>query len=237
MQYLRSYLFIFDSPKWALNLLLGSLCLLIPAIGGLLVQGYCFEVIEALHRRRRDTDYPEFTFEKFVPYLVRGLWPFLVSLVIMVPLGFLFFITFIGIGVASGAMAGGGRGPAGDAAGVMVLLLYLGFFAFLVLVSFVTMPLMLRAGLIQDFAPAFSLAFAQDFLGKMWVEMLLATLFLWVTSPLVLFAGLLVLCVGYIPAAMMILLAQHHLWYQLYELYLRRGGQPIPLKPEGRDEA
>jgi len=236
MHYLRSYLFIFDSPKWALNLLFGAVCLLIPAVGPLLVQGYCFEVIEALHRRRRDTDYPEFTFEKFVPYLVRGVWPFLVGLVIMVPLGFLFFIGFFGIGVASAAVAGGGRGPAGNAAGVLILLMYLGFFLLLALVSFVTMPLLLRAGLIQDFAPAFALAFAKDFLGKMWVEMLLSTLFLWVTSPFVLLAGVLAFCVGYIPAAMIILLAQHHLWYQLYELYLQRGGQPIPLKPEGREE-
>src|SRR5262249_37943263 len=146
MQYLRSYLFIFDSPKWALNLLLGGVCLFIPAIGGLVVQGYCFEVIEALHRRRRDTDYPDFTFEKFVPYLVRGVWPFLVSLVIMVPLGFLFFIGFFGIGVASAAVTGGGRGSAGDAAGVIVLLMYLGFFVVVALVSFLTMPLLLRAG-------------------------------------------------------------------------------------------
>ena len=167
---------------------------------------------------------------------MRGLWPFLVSLVIMVPLGFLFFIAFIGISVASAAMTGGGRGPPGDAVGVAVLLLYLAFFALIVLVSFLTMPLLLRAGLIQDFAPAFSLPFAKDFLGKMWVEMLLATLFVGLTAPFVVLAGLLAFCVGYIPAVMIIMLAQHHLWYQLYELYLQRGGQPIPLKPEGRDE-
>jgi hypothetical protein len=44
-------------------------------------------------------------------------------------------------------------------------------------------------------------------------------------------AGLLLCCVGILPATALILVAQYHLFYQLYELYLQRGGEPIPLKP------
>jgi hypothetical protein len=29
----------------------------------------------------------------------------------------------------------------------------------------------------------------------------------------------------------LLMLAQCHLWHQLYELYLERGGSPVPLKP------
>jgi hypothetical protein len=154
----------------------------------------------------------------------------------MAPLFFLFFFGFFAINVATAAATGAGRGRPGDAAWAVMLLFYLGLYAFLAVVSFFMIPLLLRAGLIQDFAPAFAPAFAKDFVGKMWVEMLASTLFLWVTSPFVLLAGALVFCVGYLPATVVFLLAQHHLWYQLYELYLRRGGLPIPLKPEGRGE-
>ena len=39
-------------------------------------------------------------------------------------------------------------------------------------------------------------------------------------------------CVGVYFAAPLVLLAQFHLWHQLYGLYLERGGTPVPLKPD-----
>jgi hypothetical protein len=36
--------------------------------------------------------------------------------------------------------------------------------------------------------------------------------------------------VGVYPAAALVLFAQFHCNYQLYEMYLERGGIPIPLK-------
>src|SRR5690242_10219852 len=51
MRYLRSYLFVFDSRNWVLNLLFISLCTFIPIIGPMVLAGYFFEVIESLLRR------------------------------------------------------------------------------------------------------------------------------------------------------------------------------------------
>jgi hypothetical protein len=45
-------------------------------------------------------------------------------------------------------------------------------------------------------------------------------------------AGLMVCFIGVFAAAGLIAFAQYHLMYQLYELYLERGGTPIPLKSE-----
>jgi hypothetical protein len=42
--------------------------------------------------------------------------------------------------------------------------------------------------------------------------------------------GFMLCCVGAFPAATLALFANAHLLYQLYEVYLFRGGQPIPLK-------
>jgi hypothetical protein len=69
------------------------------------------------------------------------------------------------------------------------------------------------------------------FLSRVWIEMVLQALFMSVAG-FVLFLGGLVLCViGIYPAMMVAFLAQAHFHYQLYEIYLSRGGEPIPLMP------
>jgi hypothetical protein len=76
------------------------------------------------------------------------------------------------------------------------------------------------------------MAFVRDFLSRVWKELLLSLLFLIVTAPLLMLAGLLAFCVGVYAAAVVLMFAQLHFHYQLYELYLQRGGTPIPLKAE-----
>src|SRR5262245_15579904 len=78
MQYVRAYRYIFDSLKWMTNVLLCAVCSLIPVIGPLILFGYMFELVEFMHRRKSDVGYPDFTFDRFSTYLMRGLWPFLV---------------------------------------------------------------------------------------------------------------------------------------------------------------
>jgi hypothetical protein len=114
-------------------------------------------------------------------------------------------------------------------------LIIAGVFAFTLLSflwHFVTMPIILRAGLSQDFGKAFSLEFVRDFLGRVWQELLLSLLFFLITAPFVMLAGFLLLCIGIYPAAVVMQFAQFHIQYQLYELYLQRGGTPIPLKEQ-----
>jgi hypothetical protein len=72
--------------------------------------------------------------------------------------------------------------------------------------------------------------YLKDFLGRVGTELVLSFLFLLVTAPFVALAGILALCIGLYAAIVVISFAQYHLYYQLYELYLARGGTPIPLK-------
>jgi hypothetical protein len=88
-------------------------------------------------------------------------------------------------------------------------------------------PLYIRAGLRRDFASAFSMAFLKGFLKRVWLPLLLSQLFLHVTGSVLVLAGFLVFLVGAYPASALLMLATHHIDYQLYELYLRRGGEPI----------
>jgi len=93
-------------------------------------------------------------------------------------------------------------------------------------------PFVLRAGLAQDFGAAFDMGWAKDFLKRTWMDTLLANLF-WTLSYLVLIGvGILMLCVGTLVTIPIAMLAATHLTFQLYAVYLSRGGIPIPLKPE-----
>src|SRR5262249_45965754 len=99
-----------------------------------------------------------------------------------------------------------------------------------VIVQMISVPVCLRAGFMQDFGAAFNVSWAIDFIKRTWVEMLLAMLFFLVTAPFVALAGLILCCVGIYPASALTTLAHYHVWFQLYDLFLQRGGEPIPLK-------
>jgi len=259
MDYLGSYRFVFSNRNWAMNLLFGALCSLIPAIGPIVLMGYFFEVIEYLIRRRQrdkalddppeaiseqvldalpvdsaphSETYPDFTFERFSEYLTRGIWPFLVQMIVSLVLGvasaFLWIVGMALVGVAAGRQSG-----------VLPLIFFVIFFVFYLLLAIVlgvlTVPLYLRAGLSGDFASAFSMDFYRDFLKRIGKEVVLAQLFLTVSSTLVFGVGALVCCVGIYPALALAMFARHHLDYQLYELYLERGGVPIERKQTQAD--
>jgi hypothetical protein len=269
MHYLGSYRFLFTSRNWATNLMLGMLCLFIPAIGGIVLMGYLFEVIEFLHRRRPRPSaqppeqppsdafgelvmdalpanpdfvidaYPDFTFDRFSEYLSRGIWPFLVRMIVGFAVGaavsVLMMLAMALVGAASAHSA-----ALAVAVGVIFFLLYLALMAVL---GIVVTPLYLRAGLSSDFGSAFSMEFFRDFLKRVGKELVLAELFLVGTGTLLTIVGFLACYVGIFPAMTLMMFAYHHLDYQLYELYLERGGTsierkqtPSPALPEEEEE-
>jgi hypothetical protein len=231
MRYFRSYQFIFDNPKWLPNLMFVALCQLIPVIGPIVASGYLFEVVEDMCRRHDDRGYPDFTFDRFAKYLVRGLWPFLVQLVITLPISMLIGILWV-LGMVVVGVAAGGKEPAPGMAVLVFGAMFAVFLGLMIALSLLMVPFTLRAGLGQDFAASFSLEFLRDFVSRMWLETILTPLFLMATGTVLVVAGMVLCCIGMYPATAMIVMAQHHLYYQLYELYLQRGGTPIPLKRE-----
>lgn len=222
MCYLRSYRFLFSSPDWFSNLLTVSGCLLIPFCGPIAVLGYAFDVLEALHRRGEEP-YPPFLFHRFLSYLLRGLGPLILYIPILILL-----VLFLSLGIV---VAREIHNP--DRALRLLILLLLALASAILLLGLLLVPLALRIGLSQELEVAPSLAFVQDFLKRVWKEMLLVGVFVQVTTQLVLGAGLMLCVVGIYPALVVSVFAQHHLLYQLYELYLQRGGTAIPLAMEG----
>jgi hypothetical protein len=257
MRYWQSYRFVFNNPNWLTNLVLVAVCSIIPILGQIVLIGYCFEIIDVLHRRRQrerigalqigadpkderildalpvDEDYDlgsyhDFDFNRFAEYLTRGIWPFLVQMIVHFAIGMIAgLFMFVGMMLAFSAVAAT-NSP------ILIFALYPLFlivYAFLMMVAGILMtPLYLRAGLSGDFASAFSMEFYRDFMKRVGKEVVLAELFLLATGSVVSIVGLLLCYVGIFPAIALLLYVHHHLEYQLYELYLERGGVPVERK-------
>ena len=234
MEYMRSFHYLFENPNWATNALWTGVCLLstavIPVLGQLVIHGYQFEIVEALHRKP-GTQYPDFDLNKLLDYLIRGFWVFLVTLVValcMLPVVLGLMVLCIVLIAAAGAAAG--EEGAGVAMVVVMPIVFCIAFALGVLINLVSVPFMLRAGLTQDFGASFDFAFAKQFVRNTWKEMILSGLFLALAGILLYIVGVAMLCVGIFFTMAIAMLMQAHLALQLYELHLARGGDVIPLR-------
>ena len=227
MHYFTAYTYVFENPNWLMTLLLRTVCYIIPVVGPIVLMGYQYEIVEALHRNPRRI-FPDFNFERFAEYLGRGVWPFLVTLVAGMVMGAVTVVPMLLLQILEAA------GDHNEAISLAALGMMIVLFVVITVLSFgsylVMVPLMLRAGLTQEFAKAFDFDFVFDFIRRMWLEMILVALFLWISTLVLMIAGFMLCCIGIYPAMTLMMLANTHLFYQLYEVYLLRGGQSIPLK-------
>jgi len=233
MKYLESYKFLWRSPNWGMNLLLCAIAPIVPIAGAMVVLGYSFDIIEALHRDG-DRDYPDFDMNRLVPYLQRGVWPFLVQLTVTLPLVLLFFVLYIAfyIGLIVSVVPAQGSTQGGPTwlTGVVLLLgacALLFFIALELAVGLCLVPMVLRSGLKGDYVSGFSWPFIKDYLRRMWGTTLLSELFLGLTGAVLIMAGEMMCFVGIFPAQALFHFAQTYMLFQLYEEYLRRGGEAI----------
>jgi hypothetical protein len=234
IEYKRMYSYVFENPNWTTNVLLGGLCFLsatvVPVLGPLLMLGYQYEVVLAL-LASRGARYPDFDFNRFTEYLLRGLWPFLVQLIcslVLLPVYFVLIGVPLLILFGLAAAAGDDGAAAVFIIGLPLMLLIV--IPLCILPTLLFLPMMLRAGLALDFAEAFQFAWTIDFLKRTWYELLLAFLFLAFTGAVLVLLGLLACYIGMFAVMPVLMLAQSHLLYQIYLLFLARGGEPIPVK-------
>jgi hypothetical protein len=96
-------------------------------------------------------------------------------------------------------------------------------------VNFIQQPLALRGGVSSEIGQSFNFGWAIDFIKKTWLEMILVFLFSFAVSIV---GGLLIMVTCYLGMVVVIgyfFLIHAWLQYQLYRVYLSRGGEPIPL--------
>lgn len=226
--YMEAIRFPFAGPHAWMNILLISVGNLVPVIGPIVVSGFIYDTFEALFRQKR-TYAPPFDFDRLSEYLMRGVWLFLVNMVV----SFLFVMpsVFVLMIAQFGAIVLMEEG--GDAAPLGLVMIgggHLFHFAMMALMSFVLIPILIRVGLAQDFAKGFDFGWFRSFLGKMWVEMLVVTLVMMFLGIAYIAVGFALFCVGIFFVMGVLLPTSMYLQYQLYLVFLGRGGKPVELK-------
>ena len=235
MNYSTSVTDFFKSPNWLMNLLLGGICLLLPIVGPMVVLGW---LITGFWARQEEgfVTFPDFDFSHFGKYLERGLWPFLVFLVVMmtfsivmVPSAWLLMMPAMLVG----GLSSGGEANASGCFGFFAMVLMMVFFTVMICaMMLVLVPLTIRASLTQDFVKSFDVGFVKRFIALTWMQIVLSSLFVMITGTLFVCLGMIVFCVGIYFAAVLVYFSWIHLQKQLYMLYLSSGGEPVPLSPK-----
>jgi hypothetical protein len=230
MRYTASVSEFFKSPKWGTNLLLGALCIFIPFLGPIVLQGWH---VTGFWSRGNDDDparFPPFDFQNFGKYLERGIWPFLVNLIlsfVMIPILILIIGIFL-ILLIPGISHSGNEIPVSLAMGFFIGFPII-YIALVLCFQMLAIPLTLRASMTQDFAKSFNLGFAKSFLKLVSKELFLCMLFIFGVGIGLVILTIITCYIGGILLAPVTMYAWHHLQKQLYGLYLSRGGTPIPV--------
>lgn len=228
-QYLRAMQYVFDSPNGMNNLLFCGLCALIPVIGSLMVLGYMCLVMEDLIASQ-GTRYRDFEFGKLGDYLGRCLHPFLVSLVGSLALAVVIFVVYGAGMLIIAAAAGAGENAGGVVALIVMPILFITVLTLQILGQGIITPMCIRAALTQDIGEGFRIAWAWDFFQRTKLEMILTAFFLFLSAVAAEIVGLLMCCVGILFTMMIVAYGQAFFAYQLYQLYLSRGGEPVQIK-------
>jgi hypothetical protein len=222
MRYLRAYRFLFDRPDWPMTALAAAVCQAIPVLGQIIFTGYAFEKLQTF---RRDDDHgtPPFDLERTHIYLTRGTWPFIVQLIAMLPVLMVSLIAIFLLVVMVTEQRNASALPR-----LFLIAVLPGSLLVFIVVSVVVAPLTLYVGFRQELSGA-AVPFVQDFLRRVGRETVLAQVFVILTGLALMVLGASLCLVPVFGAMALAHFAQYHLLGQLYELYLQRGGTPLPV--------
>jgi hypothetical protein len=241
---LESFTFLFQSEQWALILVLGGCCILlagmIPIVPLMFFNGYVLFLVEQRIRRPHIKPFA-LNFDHASLYLERGVWPILaqvvLGLILMVPMTLCFVVLIAGGAVIAGGLADGDEQTAALltilATGMGILLLMV----LSILLYMFTSILWFRSGMAGTFKDAFQIKWAWKFIRLCGPSLSLGFLGLFFTSFVLNLVGLMLLFVGYYATTAWANIALFHYLSQWYEVFLSRGGAPIPLHPKLRLES
>ena len=214
---------LFSTEKKWKTVLLMSVCQLIPIVGPIVVVGYLFRRFASV---RKGIPVEDFEFDNFGEFLQIGLWPFLASMVIgviAVPFILLAFTPVFLMAINPESI------PIVIVAGILVIILYL---LIMGLAMAISLPVMLRSGLMMDFKAGFNKNFVMSFAGKVGKSLVLKMYLLLLIAIIPMLVGYLALFVGLYVVMTIMSFAQFHLLFQHYDLFLEKGGEEIPIHPE-----
>ena len=219
---------VVSTPQWPMNLLWLTIAVLLQSvfIGQIALLGYAVDLFRA-RSGRPENPTPDISADRFGDYIEQGIWPFVVLLVTQLALAFVLSVPLVVIAILVSVLVAS-LGPDGQTiASIGIALLVPLCWVLIAVVNVCTVPFLIRSIVCRDFAQSFDFAWAREFLRLMFWEMFWSGIrMLFLTIGLAVL-GLLLLCVGYLPALGWISGAWIHLLAQWYERYLSLGGDPV----------
>jgi MFS family permease len=230
MQFMLAFRYILDRRGGFLNLFMIVVCQFIPILGPIVLLGYRAEVAVALDRDPDMRRHPKFDFNRFGEYLNRGIWPFLIGLILALP----FIPIMIGAFVVGFAISPPGpNNPPFLAFGIYAGAFFLSMMVMLIL----SVPMTFHCEIVGRFDIGGAFRFALSFWNLVGGAAFGTGLVFMFLSMALSILGLLCCFVGIYPVHALIQMASQHLMVQLYRVYLDRGGEPLPeCKPYRRLE-
>lgn len=235
MEYLRGWRALRNDPQWMMKVLVGTVLTFIPVVGPIVLTGW-----RALMLRRavsgQDAPLPklEFDIEYLKQLLMAGFKGFLAQLLWSLPLVVVFMGAYLGCILSAFAVVASTGG--GDEAGVAMICVALAFCIIVpVLIIAATLPLniaTLRAELTDDVGAAmrFKEVFAMTRL--MMKELIVGQIVLMMLAFFVLVPfAVITLGIGLYPGAIVMQVVSAYWLAQIYERYLEKGGEPLPIGP------
>ena len=212
----------FQSPNWVMNLVWMFVCQIagIIVVGSLVLFGYQAEVAEARSGGRRE-NWPDFNPDRFTEYLMRGLWPFLWSLIWTIPLMFLIGVPVIATFVLSNVLIQGGN----DVSGLIVIvtggLVSIAAYCFAMLAMVASM---MHSMLGNDFAKGADFVWIRSYVSKMGVTTIWTGIVYILVGNIMGWLGILCFCVGVLAVGPILNLMAADLVSQLHDIFVSRGG-------------
>lgn len=226
----RSMKWMFASQNWVGNLVWVFLCAMLGVvlIGNFVLLGYQLDIVQ---RRSRggENENVDFDPNRFADYLVRGLIPAAIYFLFGLATSAVTFVCISVWGVVFGLLVG--ENPQDWMAFLLVgPMIVLGLIEVAV-IFMLAVPLAVRSGLTNDISEGFKLKWAFDTAMFMWPHMLLFVLYVFICSFLSMF-GFLICLVGIFATTAWLQLVTADLGAQMVDIYLWKGGQPIPMPGE-----
>ena len=213
----------FKSPNWLTNLLWMFVCdlLSVVVIGTLIKFGYMAEVAEARSGGRSE-NWPDFTWDRFSDYLMRGLWPFLWNLIWTIPLLIVIGIP-IGITITLTSFLVNNNN---EVPGVIVFVTGMVVMLAIYFCAVISMTAsMMHAALGNDFMKGADIGWISSYVSKMWRTTIFAGIVFALVGIAVNILGMLFFCVGLLVAVPLLSMMTADLMSQLHDIFVSRGGR------------
>lgn len=240
MEYLRGLRRLREDPDWLRKVGIGSLLLLssliLPIVGQVIVFGWGALIVRrAVAGQQTPLPRLELEFDSLGRLFGTGLKVFLAFLIWGLPVGLVvgagaiclqMSIVFGSMVEPAGAPAWTGVVAVGAALVGLPVLAIVGL-----LLSLPAQMSMLRAELSDDLNRAMQFREVLDMTKKVLRELIVGSIILAVVQMVMVFASVLLCWLPLLPCLVAMTVARAHFASQLYELYLARGGSPLPMGP------